>query len=260
MSHQYTAYPLGISRLFRRDGNHSHRGYLYITSMSPGLLANDHLTLSLNLTANTQLFLTDQSATKVHPMPISGSKASNDYDIEIGERAFLEFIPHPIILFKQASFEQKIKIKCHPKGQVFWSEIIIPGRLTRGEFYDFNYYFNRLEVTGLEGELWFTEAMRLEGKDNPFKTDHLFASCPILGNIIIIFPPQNLQLLKEKLEKFEPVNGWDLKIGTSILPQHKGLLVRAIANNTEEFKTYLKYAVNCVRYLNHHPMLSDKIL
>lgn len=257
VTHQYTAYPLGISRTFRQDPTNSNRAYLYITSISPGVLANDQLQISLKLGANTELHLTEQSATKVHPMPRAGSKATIDYEIEIGEKAALEFVPEPIILFKDAILEQKTSIKCHPSGQLFWSEIIVPGRLARGECYDFNYYFNRLEVRSSDGELWFTDAMRLEGKFNSFKDSHLFASSPILGNLIIIVPQTNLQLLSDNLEKLEAANCFDVKVASSILPQSKGLLIRTIANRVGELKNYLEYALNYVHHLNHQPVLSS---
>ncbi|MBE9038988.1 urease accessory protein UreD [aff. Roholtiella sp. LEGE 12411] len=255
VSHQYTAYPLGISRTFRSDLANPEHTYLYITSSSPGLLANDQLNISLQLAANTHLYLTDQSATKVHPMPGVSSKATAHYEIEIGEGATLEFIPEPIILFKDATLEQTTCIKCHPQAKLFLSEIIVPGRLARGEFYDFNYYSNRLQVTSWEGELWFTDAMRLEGKHNDFKNCQLFASSPILSNLIVVLPQTNLQLLSNKLENIEAANCVGVIVASSILPQSKGLLIRAIASGTHGLKNYLQYALKCVRDCSHQPVL-----
>ncbi|MBD6619533.1 urease accessory protein UreD [Komarekiella sp. 'clone 1'] len=254
VSHQYTAYPLGISRTFRSDLANPDHIYLYITSSSPGLLANDQLNISLQLAANTHLRLSDQSATKVHPMPIATSKATANYEIEIGEAATLEFIPEPLILFKDATLEQTTHIKCHQQGKLFLSEIIVPGRLARGEFYDFNYYSSRLQITSSEGELWFTDAMRLEGKHNAFKNCELFASAPILGNIIVILPQTNLQLLSTNLENLATANCPGVIVASSILPQNKGLLIRAIATGTHGLKNYLQYALNCVRNLSHQPV------
>ncbi len=238
---------MGISRTFRSDINNPRHAYLYITSSSPGLLANDQLHISLQLAANTHLYLRDQSATKVHPMPIADTKAIAYYDIEIGEGATLEFVPEPIILFKDAILEQTIFLKCHPQAKLFWSEIIVPGRLARGEFYDFQHYFSRLQVTSLAGDLWFTDAMRLAGNLNPFKHSNLFAPSPILGNLIVIQPQLNLQLLSQNLENIEAANCPGVMVASSLLPQAKGLLIRTIANGTHGLKNYLQYALNCVR-------------
>jgi len=245
--YQYSAQPLGISRSFYPDVDNRQRAHLYITSTSPGLLAEDRLKISLQLMAGSQLYLSEQSATKVHPMPIPNSKATLDYDIAIDTGAILEFVPEPLILFHNATFGQTTLIKCHPQGSLFWSEIIVPGRIARGEFYDFYTYSNRLQVTSLTGELWFTDALVLEGKDNPFKNAALFASAPILGTGIIISPQTDLNLLSDRLEALDRTNCSGVRVATTILPYNKGLLIRAIAQGTHGLKNYLTYARQCFR-------------
>ncbi|MGH2412287.1 MAG: urease accessory protein UreD, partial [Microcystaceae cyanobacterium] len=98
-----------------------------------------------------------------------------------------------------------------------------------------------------EKELRFTDAMRLEGKHNPFKNCDLFAASPILCNAIAIFPQANLPLLSEQLEDIETANCNGVRVATSLLPDSKGFLIRAIASGTHGLKNYLQYALNCVR-------------
>lgn len=247
ITHQYTAQPLGISRAFRPDITNPSRTHLYLTSTSPGLLANDALNIGLKLKSKAQLFLTDQSATKVHPMPYLGTKATINYEVEIGENATLEFCPEPIILFQESTLEQSIKINCHPTANLFWSEIIVPGRLAKGEFYDFNYYMNRLQINSFKEELLLIDSMKLEGKNNIFKHSNIFTSAPILGNIIMILPQVNLSLLIENLEKIDKLNFPGIRISISTLPHNKGLILRAIAQGTYGLKNYLTYALTCFR-------------
>ena len=248
VSHEYAAYPLSVSPVFRLDGDFDcHRAYLYVMCTSPGLLAGDEWNISLQLAANTSLYLTEQAATKVHSMPIEGTKATTNYDIEIGEGAALEFVPEPLILFADATLEQTINIKIHPTGRLCLSEIIMPGRLARGEYYQFHNYLNRLQVMSTSGELWFNDAMYLEGKLNPFTDSHLFASSPILGSLFVVLPDANLELLSASVEDLEAVNSLNMTVASSILPHGKGLVIRAIASGTQEMKSYFKYALNCVR-------------
>lgn len=259
VSHQYTAYPLRVSPVFRFDDADSHRAYLYVMSTSPGLLAGDEWNISLQLEADTSLYLTDQAATKVHSMPIAGSKAKTYYEIEIGSGATLEFVPQPLILFADAALEQTTNIKIHPTGKLVFSEIILPGRLARGEFYQFHHYFSRLRVTSTCGELWFTDAMHLEGKLNPFSHSNLFACSPVLGNLIVILPETDLESLSESLADLAAANSSAISVASSILPHSKGLLIRAMASGTHELNNYLKYALNCVRRSSHQPPLPDSL-
>ena len=255
VSHQYITYPFRLSPIFRLDKTNPDDAYLYIMNSSPGLLAGDELDLSLQLAANTSLYLTDQAATKVHPMPNANSLAKTNYQIELGERARLELVSEPIILFTDAALEQKIDIKIHPTAQLCLSEILVPGRLARGEVYQFRYYHNRVRITSLTGELYVTDAMCLEGKLNPFTESHLFAAKPILASLIVIVPEVDLKLLSQQLEDIETANCPDTIVASSILPQNKGLLVRALGDSTRILKKYLEYALNCVRSLRDRSSL-----
>jgi urease accessory protein len=253
--HQYTTYPLRLSPVFRLEGINSNRAYLYIMNISPGLLAGDELNLSLHLAANSNLYLSDQSATKVHAMPQDDTKAVTSYQIEVHAGSTLEFVPEPIILYTDSALEQNMQIKVHPTAKLFLSEIILPGRLARGESYQFRYYFNRWQVTDLAGKLLFSDAMRLEGKLNPFNHHKLFTSLPIIGNAIAILPDVDLKLLSNSLESIPAENSLQLTVATSILPHNQGLVIRALANKTFELKKYFRFALDCIRTLTYQSLL-----
>ena len=250
--HQYTTYPLRLSPSFRLEGLNSGRIYHYLINTSPGLLAGDELCLSLRLAPNTSLYLTDQAATKVHPMPETGTKATIDYHIKVDADACLELVPEPIILYMDSVLEQEIAIALHPTARLFLSEIIIPGRLAKQEYYDFNYYFNRLKVTDLAGKMLFVEANRLFGKQNQFKHHHLFAASAIMGNAIAVLPNTDLELLTTQLDKLACKN---IESATTILPSNNGILIRALSNKTAKLKQYFTSVLNCIRTITNQSSL-----
>lgn len=254
-THQYTTYPLRLSPVFRLDGANTNRAYLYTMNTSPGLLAKDELKISLHLETNTNLYLTDQAATKVHPMPIKHSQATVDYQIELRSQANLELVPEPIILYSDAALNQNISIKLDRTAKLFFSEIILPGRLARGEFYQFRYYFNRLNITDLTGKTLFTDAMCLQGTSNLFKDNQLFAPLPIMGSAIAVYPDLDLKLLSKELEDIQVNNFPNIKSANSILPSDCGLLIRAFANKTIQLKQYFKIALEHIRHLVNQPAL-----
>ena len=198
--HQYATYPWRLSFPFRLEGAATKRVYHYLINTSPGLLAGDQFSLSLQLKANSSLYLTDQAATKVHPIPGNASKAAINYQITVDADASLELVPEPIILYEDSVLEQNTVIKLHPTARLFFSEIILPGRLAKEEYYDFNYYLNRLKIIDLAGKLLFTDGTLLMGKQNQFKHQQLFASLPIIGNAIAILPDVDLNVLMAKLD------------------------------------------------------------
>lgn len=254
VSRQYVTYPFRLSRTFRLDPTDPNHAYIYIMNASPGLLAGDDLRVCLQLDTNTSLYLTDQSATKVHSMS-TGTTAKTVYEIAVGAEANLEFVPEPLILYTDSSLEQITQVTLHRTGRLFLSEIILPGRLARGESYRFRHYFSRLQVTSHTGELLFADAMRLEGL-NKFK-ENSFSSLRAIGNIFIVLPDINLKLLLTELEDLKAADCLEMIAGSSLLPGCNGLFVRAMANSASTLKTYIRYALDCVRRASGQPSLPE---
>jgi urease accessory protein len=263
------AYPLSVSPVFRLEKDESrvdlsaaNRAYLYRMNTSPGLLASDALRISLDLAAGAQLYLADQSATKVHSMPQLETLATVDYRIEVGEAATLEFLPEPLILFADATLIQKTEITLHETAGLIWGEIILPGRLARGEVYQFREYLSHMQIRSCEGKIWFVEAMKLMGKENPFVQSALFTSAPVLGTLILILPqaiatPQTLANLSVEIETLAENEPWQsaLDLASSPLPGNRGLFIRAMSTTTRDLQACFKAALNCVRKLRNQALL-----
>jgi urease accessory protein len=252
---QYATYPFRLSRTLRLDPTDAHRAYLYIMNSSPGLLAGDRFQIGAKLRDRTSLYLTDQSASKVHLMPL-GQVARIRYDFKIGAGASLEFVPEPLILYRDANLEQTIQIAIAPTGSLFLSEIMIPGRLARGECFHFSQYFSRLKVCTTDGELVFTDVMRLLGKSEPLTNNPIFTSQPILASIILVAPEGDLQSLELDLERFVQTYP-EVTAACSSLPNCNGLLLRAMSSNVPSLKAYINYALTRMRHLNAQPPLPE---
>ncbi len=283
LTQRYMSYPLSVSPIFRLDEQSNsfiandasgtgltRRAYLYRMNTSPGLLAGDVLRMSLKLEGGSTLLLADQAATKVHQMPETGGlenrMARVHYEIEVGDRATLEFLPEPLILFTQSTLQQTTEITLHPSAGLSWGEIILPGRLARGERYQFQSYWSRTRIrasakrgTSSKEPVWFVEAMKLLGKDNPFVESQLFASGAVLGSLILVLPEavatvENLKVLSQQIDRLSDIDG-SLSLASSVLPGSRGLFVRAIARTTRDLQASFKTAANAVRHLRKQPPL-----
>jgi len=253
---QYATYPFRLSRALRLDPTDAHRTYLYIMNSSPGLLAGDAFQMSVRLRDRTALYLTDQSATKVHQMAVD-QRAHLHYDVEIGSGASLEYVPEPIILYRSASLEQTMRVTLASTGSLFLSDIMVPGRLARGECFHFHQYVNRLKVYTPDGDLIFTDAMQLKGQGKHHLTSSpLFASHPILASVILVMPDADLHALDLDLEQFAETQPM-LTAASSPLPNCHGLLVRVMASNVPIAKAYINYALTRMRQLNGQPALPE---
>ncbi|MEO1634421.1 MAG: urease accessory protein UreD [Cyanobacteria bacterium J06631_9] len=256
---RYMAYPLSVSPPFRLDSDgtatqqrsQSQRMYLYRMNTSPGLLAGDRLDMSVQLEAGAQLLLADQAATKVHMMPAESLGAVVRYRFDIYKRATLEFLPEPLILFADSLLAQTTEITMHPSAGLSFGEIVLPGRLARGESYQFRQFNSRIRIKSPDGRVWFVDAMRLLGQDNPFVGSELFASGAVLGTLILVLPEaiSTMENLARLSQEIDAVSAQSLSLASSVLPGGRGLLVRAIASKTQDMQTGFKAAMNCVRSL-----------
>ncbi|MEM9163037.1 MAG: urease accessory protein UreD [Cyanobacteria bacterium P01_F01_bin.4] len=255
IAHQYATYPFRLSGNLRLDPTDPHRVYAYIMNACPGLLSGDNLQLALQVGARASLYLTDQSATKVHSRPAGGPTAYQTWTLEVGAHAYLEYAPEPMILFSAAALTQRMQVTLHPQGRLVLSEIIVPGRLARGEVYAFDQFQSQLRVQTPEGELCFADNQRLLGRGNRFKHSPLLTDLPIMGNFILVVPGVSLTQLGQMLQTYGLSS--ELRVGHSTLPGCNGLLVRAIASQVIVLKTYQRHVLNCVRQLTDQPPLPD---
>jgi urease accessory protein len=252
---QFATYPFRLSRDLRLGSTDTNQTYLYLMNAAPGLLAGDDWWISVQLNEGTSLYLTDQSATKVHRMAID-ERARTVYDVSVGKNATLEFVPEPLILYGDAALEQTTTVKLHSTSQLFLSEMIVPGRLARGETYQFQQCLSRLQVYNHAGDLLFADTQRLLGKRNPFQNDKLFATFPVLATVIVVLPMVDLSSLMSTLESIGQTKP-SIVVASSQLPNCNGLLIRAMAETTSSLKNYIRDSLNCVRQLTGQPVLPE---
>ncbi len=247
ITHKYANHPLSISRPFYLD-NYQNRAYLYLGNNSPGLFPQDDFHFSFDCGENTQLYLTDRAANKVHPHNNLSNIAQVNFEFKIAGGAYVEFVPEFLILYRDAALKQVTKIKMNSSSSLFLSEIILPGRLARGESYLFHSYFNRLQVYSLDGDLWFSDGMYLLGIKNGFKDSNLFAKYALLGNAIAVLPSSKVKLLQKSIANLALPD--KLLAATSLLPQERGLLIRINAEKTSLIKQYFSTVINLIRNLD----------
>lgn len=256
IAHQYATYPFRLSGNLALDPTDPKRVYAYIMNACPGILAGDDLHLNLQLGAGASLYLTDQSATKVHSRPSGGADAQMTWTVQVGADAYLEYIPEPVILFAASALTQRMQVTLHPQGRLVLSEIIVPGRLARGEFYDFDQFQSRLRVQTPEGKLCFADNLRLLGQSHPFQNSAFLSDLPIMGNFIVVVPGLPIADLTQMLQSY-PVSVNDLRVGHTPLPGDQGVLVRAISTHVSLLKGYQRHVLNGVRQLTGQVPLPD---
>lgn len=124
---------------------------VYLLSPTGGIVQGDRYAITIDVAAGSHALVTTQSATKVYRMPDDCAEQTIRIDVQAG--AVFEFVPDAAILFADADLSQQIEVRLHGDALLFLHEIVLPGRIARGERLQFRRYANRLIVRDDHGLL-----------------------------------------------------------------------------------------------------------
>ena len=142
---------------------------VYLLSPTGGVVQGDDYRIDVTLLPHSHATLTTQAATKVYAMPMHG--AAQSLRGRIGKNAIFEYLPDPTILFRDANFSQRSSFNLARGAMLALQEIVMPGRLARGEKLAFTHYRSHLEVSDSEGMLLFDSCL-IQPEFQPHLTSH----------------------------------------------------------------------------------------
>ncbi|CAG7659115.1 urease accessory protein UreD [Paenibacillus allorhizosphaerae] len=247
LRHQQS-YPLKIAKTFRFEGRQLG---VYVMDASPGMMAGDLYEQQWRFGKGTDVFITNQSYTKVHP----ARKSDNDpatptrqrQTLHLASGAYVEYMPEPLMLYNQAYFLSETDIRMERDSTLIFSEIVCPGRTHRGEQFQYELYRSRLSVW-YDDELIFTAKQLTEpGKHAPLGAGR-WDGYTHLGSLYMFSTVADAALvekLRDKLErKFPP--GGSLYFGISLTYKY-GLAVSVLGRRVYEIADLLETAWGIIR-------------
>lgn len=121
-------------------------GLPYILFMNPtgGILQGDRYFYKIQLKEGAEAFITDTMATKVYKMDLN--YASKEVDVYLEKDSRLEFLPRETMVFGDARWHQRVTFHVTEGSKFLYSDIFCPGRLARGEFWDFEIYSSKFTI------------------------------------------------------------------------------------------------------------------
>ena len=141
--------------------------WLFMITTGGCVLQGDRLALDVALGEGARAHVTTQSATKVHSM--DANYAHQTQSFTLGEGAYLEFLPDPLIPHRQARFANDTRIVIDPTASMLCSEIVQPGRKHHHPDECFGATLLSLSTSAARpgGQLLFSEKLVIEPLRNP---------------------------------------------------------------------------------------------
>ena len=192
-----------------------------------GILAGDRYDLRVALGAGAGARLTTAAATQVYRMP--QGEATQDIQLTLGPNSQLAWLPEPTILFGGAHFTQTTGVTLGAGARLALLDVLVPGRLARGEAYQFERYAARLEARDAKGRLLLAERALLEPCRHPLTTPGLLGTTPVLGSLYILGDTVDAERGCALVARREGALGRiAIDLGAAVLPNSCGMLARAL--------------------------------
>ena len=227
---QFSQVPLQVQRALYPENSLPNMAYLYVVSPSGGILQGDRYRTDVELKNKARAHMTTQGATRIYSM--NSNSASQILNIKVDENCYLEYIPDQIIPYKNSRYYQKVNLDVHKNSTLIYSEILTPGRVAMEESFEYDICYLRTHCKDQDKKIRFLENTKIEPKKQRLRNFGVLGEHTIVGTIYILTRKENVIELEnnifENLKNFENVS-----VGTSILPDESGIIIRILAKKTE---------------------------
>lgn len=243
-----------VSREFIRPPFHLMRGLhhdeqlddlvtLYIQNPSGGVTQGDRFRIDLDVQTGAKAHVTTQGATKTHRMEKNYARSCVDISVEDG--GYLEYIPDPTILYCDSRYQQTLHVDVHEDATAVVSEIVVPGRLARGEQFEYDRYHSTIHATH-GGTRVLTDTIDLSPDEDDLQRQGLMSEYPVVGSLYVLTGSVDSHELSDAIfERLEDRPG--IVAGASVLSADAGVVVRALGHTAQEVEAGIHDAWDTTR-------------
>ncbi|HWA11291.1 MAG TPA: urease accessory protein UreD [Opitutaceae bacterium] len=131
-----------------------------VVNPTAGVLAGDRLEATVAVEKEAALLVTTPSASRIFQMKDGSAECRQNFSVADG--GWLEVMPEPLVPHRGCSYRQVTHIAAEPKGELFFADLLMPGRVAHGEAWEWNRLLLETEVR-LGGELILRERFEQTG-------------------------------------------------------------------------------------------------
>lgn len=227
----------------------------YIMNPGGGYVDGDRYRMDIDLSKEAELLLTTQSATKIYRTP--KEPVLQEINITLKEGSLLEYIPDPIIGYKNSRYKQRTKVNME-KGTCFIAtDIITSGWDPEGTLFSFDLLDLKTEVY-LDERLAVLDHVRIEPSSQDVKDIGFFEGHSHLGTMLVIGEKADSEFLL-KLNEMLETHDLKCRYGLSMLSV-QGFTLRVLGSSTQEIERVFNFCHEVIRkeWFNKSPVFLRK--
>jgi len=108
-----------------------HALIVQVVNPTAGILSGDRLLSEITVGSGAAVLVTSPSATRIFQMDEGVAEGRQHFAVEPG--GWLEFMPEPLVPHRGSRFRQRTQIDVAAGGELFFADLLMPGRIARGE-------------------------------------------------------------------------------------------------------------------------------
>ena len=159
LASQHFRLPLQVLTPFYSDTDGT--AFVYLLNPSGGILQGDVLETDITVEQGARAFVTTPSANKFYKMDEGHATLRNR--ISVFDGGVLEYMPEYNIPFSQSSVIQETSFDLTPGATLLAFDMIVPGRMEKGEFFEYDLYSSKISIR-VDGKLLAHEVAKIDPK------------------------------------------------------------------------------------------------
>src|SRR5262249_4577034 len=155
----YQQAPLHVYRPIHLDENLPGMAFVFVQQFGDGYVHGDRCRIDVDCGPGTEVHLTTQAATNVYRAQRNFS--TQLVNLRAAPGAVLEYLPDAVLPFRGSRFVQRTCLTADADSTVILGEVLLPGRVARGELHTYDLYRSETEARRPDGTLLFADVIRL---------------------------------------------------------------------------------------------------
>lgn len=243
VSHQYARPPFHLMGDLHHDEQLQDLSTLYIQNPSGGVTQGDRHKINIKVQSGARANVSTQSSTKVYGM--EKNLASSSTEIFVNEGGYLEFMPDPTILYEKSRFFKNLQVTLEQGSTLLLSDIVVPGRLARDEFFEFDKYHSKINISYGNDEI-FANNYVLNSESVEPNRNGLMKDFRVLGTMNIISDKFDSDKLNSQVyNNVSQIN--EISAASSVLPYNTGIVLKILGDTAQSVQDAINHAWNETR-------------
>lgn len=209
--------------------NNDEQACFYIMNPGGGYVDGDTYRMDIHLDKEAQLLLTTQSASKIYKTP--KNPVVQEINITLKEGSLLEYLPDPIIGYKNSRYKQKTIVHMEKGTSLIATDIITSGWDPKGNLFSYQMLDLNTKVY-LDDNLILLDHIRLTPDIQTLSSIGHFEEYSHLGTMIVVSEYTDESLISMLYDLLETQN-LKCRFGLSMLSK-PGFMLRILASSTQE--------------------------